>query len=196
MSGRLLLPGAVLLVAALAGCRASSDSAAAAALPANKSDAAPAERGLVLHAEPGWQVETPSSSMRRAQYLLPRAEGDAQDAALVVYHFGTSGGSKEANIERWKSQFEGAGGSVELTQSNRRNANGLDVLDVAASGTYVAETAPGSGVRVNEPGWRMLASIVDTPEGPYYVKLVGPGRTVEKWSASYRAFVSKLAFVE
>lgn len=187
---------ACLLGSALGGCRSSIDSAARAAGSGADRPAATSERGLVVHTQPGWEAETPSSTMRKAQFLLPRADGDAKDASLVVYHFGTGGGSKEDNIERWKGQFEGVGGHVELTQTHRRNANSLDVLDVAASGTYVAETAPGSGVRVNEPGWRMLASIVDTPEGPYYVKLVGPGRTVEKWSSSYRAFVSTLAFVE
>lgn len=154
-------------------------------------------KGLQMSPHPKWVHEQPSSAMRKAQFALPRAEGDAQDASLVVYHFGSSsGGSKEANLERWASQFEQPDGrtSSDVLRSLTRKVNGLDVLDIELSGTYVAETAPGSGVRVREEGWRLLASIVDTPGGPYYVKLVGPGRTVERWTAEYRAFISGLRY--
>ena len=33
----------------------------------------------------GWTVEKPISEMRVAQYKLPQAEGDGEDALLVVY---------------------------------------------------------------------------------------------------------------
>ena len=35
--------------------------------------------------------------MRVAQFALPRAASDAADAELVVYYFGGSGGSVNAN---------------------------------------------------------------------------------------------------
>ena len=55
----------------------------------------------------GWVSESPSSKMRVAQYKLPKAEGDAEDASLVVYYFGPAqGGSVDANIDRWISQIE------------------------------------------------------------------------------------------
>jgi hypothetical protein len=38
----------------------------------------------------GWVSESPSSRMRGAQYTLPKADGDAEDASLVVYYFGPS----------------------------------------------------------------------------------------------------------
>ena len=34
------------------------------------------------------------------------AAGDAQDAELVVYYFGGSGGTVEANIDRWVAQMK------------------------------------------------------------------------------------------
>src|ERR1700704_1901997 len=50
----------------------------------------------------GWVVEKPSSEMRLAQYKLPKADGDSEDALLIVYYFGPGqGGTPEANIERW-----------------------------------------------------------------------------------------------
>jgi hypothetical protein len=166
-----------------------SPGAGASTSPAAK----PASPSLAFQAQPGWKTEAPSSAMRKAQYSLPHAETDTEDANLIVYYFGSGGGgSKEANIERWAGQFTQPDGrdSAEALESSTRKVNGLDVYDVELAGTYVAETAPGSGVRVNKDGWHMLASIIDTPHGAYYVKLVGPNATIAHWATSYRAFVS------
>ena len=113
---------------------------------------------------------------------------------MIVYYFGGQGGSKEANLQRWAGQFEQPDGSSseEEMQNSTRTIAGLEVFDAELSGTYVAETAPGSGERVNKPDWRMKASIVDTKEGPWYFKLVGPAATVAKWEASYRTFMLAL----
>jgi hypothetical protein len=152
------------------------------------------EEALTLTAPPGWIAEEPANDKRKAQFLLPRAEKDTEDATLIVYYFGGSGGTREANVERWANQFEQPDGvsSSEVLQSSSRMVGDLEVFDVSLSGTYVAETAPGSGVRVNKPGWRMLASIVDTSEGPWYFKLLGPEATVEKWTASYAAHLDSV----
>jgi hypothetical protein len=145
----------------------------------------------VLTPPKGWVVETPANAMRKAQYTLPRAEGDNDDATLIVHYFGGQGGSREVNLQRWAGQFEQPDGSssADKITSSTRTIAGLEVFDAEMSGTYVAETAPGSGVHLNKPGWRMLAAIVETKEGPWYFKLVGPAATVAKWEASYRAFM-------
>lgn len=156
---------------------------------------APAPASLSFKAQPGWVVETPSSAMRKAQYSLPHGAESGEDASLVVYFFGGGGGSREANLERWASQFEQPDGSpsADKLQSSTRTVAGHEVLDADLSGRYVAETAPGSGVHYDKPDWRMLATIVETPEGPYYFKLVGPAATVAHWKASYDAFVEGIA---
>src|SRR5687768_10734370 len=66
----------------------------------------------------GWVEEDRSSSMRVAQYKLPRAEGDTEDASLVLYYFGKGqGGSAAANVERWANQMQQADGSkVKITE--------------------------------------------------------------------------------
>jgi hypothetical protein len=77
---------------------------------ANASTTAAGE--LRFKAADGWTIEKPSSAMRAAQYKLPKAEGDREDASLVLYYFGaTQGGSAQANIDRWISQIQQADGS-------------------------------------------------------------------------------------
>src|SRR5918999_1730254 len=116
----------------------------------------------------GWVEEERTSSMRVAQYKLPRSEGDTEDASLVLYYFGKGqGGSTTANIERWASQMQQPDGAKAKLSEESFTANGLKITAVDASGTYVAETSPGSGTLNNKPGWRLRAAVVETPNGSY-----------------------------
>ena len=128
---------------------------------------------------------------RKAQYRLPRAEKDAEDATLIVHYFGGQGGTMQANLERWCGQFEQPDGraSSDVVRSSTRTVRGIPVHEVDLSGTYVAETSPGSGQRLRKEDWRMLAAVFEAKDGPYYAKLVGPADTVRHWEASFRAFV-------
>lgn len=150
--------------------------------------------GIVCHPPKEWVEEQPTSAMRKAQLRLPKAGADTEDASLVVYFFGGQGGTPQANIDRWAGQFEQPDGksSHDVLQSSQRKVAGMDVHEADLSGTYVAETSPGSGERVHKENWRMLASIVSAPNGPHYVKLVGPAATIAHWESAYRRFVSEM----
>ena len=138
----------------------------------------------------GWIEEERTSSMRIAQYRLPKAETDTEDASLVLYYFGPGqGGSAAANVERWMKQIEGNSGKQDYLETH-----GLKVTTVDVSGTYVAETAPGSGTFNNKPGYRLRGAVVETPNGNYFVKLVGPEKTVERWNESFLGYVKSFEF--
>src|SRR3982074_3165456 len=51
---------------------------------------------LKYKAPAGWVTEQPTSSMRVAQYKLPKVEGDSEDAGLVLYFFGKGQGGSVA----------------------------------------------------------------------------------------------------
>jgi hypothetical protein len=145
----------------------------------------------------GWIEEERTSSMRVAQYRLPRAADDVEDASVVVYYFGQGqGGSTAANIERWVGQIKQAGGSSskENAKEEHLEVNGLKVTTVDVAGTYVAETAPGSGTFHNKPGYRLRAAVVETPRGSYFVKLVGPEKTVAQWNDSFMSYIRSFDF--
>src|SRR5215213_1691789 len=144
----------------------------------------------------GWVAEERTSSMRVAQYKLPKAAGDPEDASLVLYYFGQGqGGSAAANVERWISQLKQADGSAAKDAKQESfETNGLKVTTVDVSGTYVAETAPGSGSFHNKPAYRLRAAVVETPNGSYYVKLVGPEKTVTQWNDSFLSYMKSFEF--
>jgi len=152
--------------------------------------------GLTFAAPPAWKSSPPSSSMRVAQFTLPHAAGDTDDAELVVYYFGGSGGTVEANITRWVGQIQQPDGksSEAVARRSTRTVNGLQTTFVDVSGTYVAETAPGAGTRLNKPGYRVRAAVITTPNGPYFIKLTGPAKTVAANEKAWDEFVASVKY--
>lgn len=154
---------------------------------------AAAPGNLNYTAPDGWTPRAAASSMRVAEFVLPRADGDAEDGELVVYFFGGSGGSVEANIERWLGQMQRPAGAPEPKRESRK-VNDLTVTLLDVSGTYTAEVRPGATERHNKPGYRMRTAVVETPRGPYFVKLVGPAKTLERWDAAFGKFIDSMRF--
>lgn len=151
---------------------------------------------LTFTAPPEWKTVATSSSMRVAQFALPRAAGDTQDAELVVYYFGGSGGTIEANIERWMGQMQQPDGrpSSAVAKRQARTVNGLKVTLVDVPGTYVAEVTPGSPQRHNSPNFHLRAAVIETSNGPYFIKLTGPAKTVAASEKSFEAFLASVKF--
>jgi hypothetical protein len=152
---------------------------------------------LKFTAPDGWVEEKASSSSRVAQYKLPKAAGDAEDAAAVLYFFGQGqGGGTAANIERWVTQMQQTDGSAskDKAKEDSLTVNGLKVTTVDVTGTYIAEMAPGSGTFHNNANYRLRAAVIETPKGSYYLKLVGPEKTVTKWDNSVTEFIKSMEF--
>jgi hypothetical protein len=145
--------------------------------------------GLSFTAPDGWRQSPGSSSMRVAEFALPRAAGDAEDAQLVVYYFGGSGGSVDASIALGRADATAGREAGRGLEARQRTVNGLAVTLVDVAGTYVAETAPGASAHHNKPRFRLRAGVVNTPNGPYFIKLTGPEHTVTKWDHAYEQFV-------
>lgn len=133
--------------------------------------------GLRFKAPESWEYEHPSSGMRRAEFGV---RGDEGTAGLVVYFFGNQGaGSAQANIDRWVGQFKNPDGSAVTTPKPvTRTIAGLDVTQVEVAGTYVGGMGAGSPTEDGQPGQRMIATIVRTPQGPFYFKFLGADKTV------------------
>ena len=152
-------------------------------------------RNLIFTAPAEWKARPAASSMRVAEFVVPKAPSDPEDGEVIVYFFGGGGGSVEANIQRWVGQFQqpSGAGAKEAGRSTFTMGN-LKVTTVDVSGTYIAEVAPGSTKRHNKPGFRMRAAIVETPKGPYFVKFTGPAATVARASAGFDQFLKSLKF--
>jgi hypothetical protein len=188
---------AITLLSALLICWACSNKSAT-AIPNQQSNSAQGAGGeLRFKAPDGWTTEKSSSGMRVAQYKLPKAEGDKEDASLVLYYFGASqGGTPQANIDRWIGQMKQADGSDSKSKAKTENltVNGLKVTTVDVTGTYTAEMAPGSGTFHDDENYRLRAAVIETPKGNYFVKLAGPAKTIARWDQSYSDYLKSFEF--
>lgn len=145
----------------------------------------------------GWVTEQPASSMRVAQYKLPKVEGDGEDAGLVLYFFGSGqGGSVSDNVDRWVNQMQQSDGkpSKDKARIETLSVNGLKVTTVDVSGTYTAQMSPGSDKHYNNSNYRLRAAVIETPKGNYFAKLIGPEKTVGHWDQSFNEYVKSFEF--
>jgi len=153
-----------------------------------------AEAALVWTAPDGWVEEPPESAIRMAQYRLPRIEGDIEDAVAAVFHFRGAGGTVDANLNRWYGQFVQPDGrpSVEAAKVEKTEHNGLKQTTVDLSGTFRQSTTPMGPVSAEKPKYRMLAGVIETPSGPWFIKITGPEKTVAHWQESFYDFMASV----
>ncbi len=201
----------VLLVVACAG-DAASDSAAAPQvtpgqeLPAGHPAISPDSSSVVPAPPPNsgrgsqgmswtqpaqWLAETPSSSMRRAQYRVPGASGDAQ---CVVFYFGPGqGGDAQANVERWADQFgqPGGGSSREALRTEELVVGGVRVLIAEVKGIYSGGMT-GMGSQTPRPGSMLLGAVAEGPDANWFFKLTGPEQTVEENRKPFMSMVQSI----
>ena len=151
-----------------------------------KSSAKPGTNAaLVWTAPAAWKSVPPSSSMRKAEYVIAGDPGQ-EPAVLAVFHFSGSGGSVDANISRWIGQFRTHEGAPVEAARERFSADELAVHTVDVAGTYSPGMSGGGG---SKEGQRMLAGIVETPTGPYFFKLIGPAALVAKEVDAFQIFL-------
>ena len=113
----------------------------------------PAQAGALTFTRPAaWVDRAPASSMRVAEFVVPKASGDTEDGELIVYYFGGTGGTVEANLQRWASQFQSGTDPIRSTAT----VNGLRLtnLDSAALTSPKFARAPSH----NKPGFRSCGS--------------------------------------
>lgn len=131
-----------------------------------------------------WQSLANSSPMRIATYHPPAASG-AEAAEMSVSR---AGGSTDANIERWRGQFEGPGQEKRAEKSVR----GLKVTVVELGGTYLGGNMMPGAPSTPQKGWALLAAIVETPGSAYFFKLVGPAASVHGARAGFDALIESI----
>lgn len=145
--------------------------------------------GITMTIPEGWVHEpTPSGPMAAAAvFKLPKAEGDADDGMVRVTHFPNMKGMDDSDIQRWLGQVSKADGTpntmadAKLTTADVGPIK-LTTLDVSGNVKATMRAEP-------MPNGRMLAVIVDHPEGPHFVVATGSVATVKRWETSVDAFL-------
>jgi hypothetical protein len=132
-----------------------------------------------------WEEQRAAGQFRLAQYLVPKAEGDPAQPQFIVFHFGRGcAGSVEDNVKRWMGMMRqpDGGDTAKVAKRSTSDRDGLKITSVDAPGTYLDRPFPMAQQFTERPNYRMLAAVVETTreggDGPYYLRLVGPAKSV------------------
>ena len=126
--------------------------------------------GIPFEAPKGWQSQKPSSSMRKAQFVIKDKNGTAE---VVFFHFGPgAAGGVKANVERWLGQFNEPADQIKAKISDEK-INNIKVTYVTAEGTFM-KGPPFGGNKVPVPNSGLLAAIIEGKQGAVFIKATGP----------------------
>lgn len=151
-----------------------------------------AQGNLHFQAPGTWKKIEPRSTMIEVELAIPKVENDPADGRLTIMG---SGGSIEANIERWYGQFTqpDGGATADVAKVEKKEINGLTVHFVDISGQFAESMGGPQAPTMKRDNYRMLAVIVETEShGKYFVKLTGPQATIEKNAAGFRKMIESV----
>lgn len=155
------------------------------------------EWGALKSATPaGWKEEKPTSSMRLAQFKLPKADGDPADAELALFLL-KGGGGVEANLDRQVKKFEMPAGkkTEDCVKTEKIKVGGNEGVYQDVTGTYLSKFPPfDPNAKVTKlADYRQLYVIFEIAgganAGTYSVTLLGPTKTVEKHKKAFEEWV-------
>jgi hypothetical protein len=149
--------------------------------------------GLKSAAPAEWKQEEPTPIQRQGgrltQFRLAKVGDDKQDAEVLVFHFGGQGGSVADNVKRWKGMFVPPQGKTidDVAKLEKIKVGDVPVTTLDVEGTYKFKKAPFVPDEQAElrPNYRMVAVYFDHKDGPYFLRFVGPARTVAHYKKGF-----------
>jgi hypothetical protein len=142
--------------------------------------------GLTFEAPPAWKSSPPpAGGMRRAQLTAQPIDGDPYPAELVVLALPGSGGGVEANVERWRKLFKDKDGNPPEAVTKKVKGKNVEMTRVETSGHYYPARFPNRPVEPDRPGARLLGAILIEDGTSYFIRMVGPNKTMNKISSDF-----------
>jgi hypothetical protein len=124
---------------------------------------------------------------RLYQFDVPKAKDDKYDAVMYVNKLPGEAGGAKANIERWHSQFAAPEKGKVESKSEEMKVGDATVTYATIDGSYKYKKNPFNPNEKEElrPNYKMIGVIFPAKEETYFIRFVGPAKTVE---ANKKAF--------
>ncbi len=160
-----------------------------------------ADGKITMQAPKEWESKTPTfRSITQYEFSAPAdAEEEEPTARITVSR---SGGSIDANIERWYGQFTQPDGKAtkDVAKSEEFEIGGNKVYLVDLSGNFKESMGGGPfapGRTVMREDYRMLGAIVDTKaSGLIFIKMVGPKKVCDKLAEGFKKMLKEMKAAE
>lgn len=134
-------------------------------------------QGFSSQVPASWTPTQLSSPMRVAQFALPPATGLAAGEVAIFFFRSGQGGSNEANIERWSSEFSTADGKPVAAKVSTSKSDGIELTLVELQGSYARGVGMGTTDQA-KPDQTLMVAILTTAVGRITLQMYGPSRTV------------------
>jgi len=148
--------------------------------------------GVTMSYPASWElVPVPPGPMKPvAVFRLKKAEGGESDAEVRITHFPRMKGMDDMNLNRWVGMVKTPDGEpmtreqadIETIEQERVRLKILDEIGMV-------NPSSGMGGGHWHENHRIIAAIVDHPDGPHFVKAFGDATTMEKWGPSIDKFL-------
>jgi len=151
--------------------------------------------GLKITLPSGWTRETPSSTIRVAQFRVLGEGGQPEPGEIAIFHFGPGGGGDvQANLERWAGQFQQEEGSDPMTKAKTavQQVGDLKITTIETAGHYKTQAIPGAAGVFDEEGWHLLGAVIEGPGGPWFIKAVGPDAVITSQRDAFETMLKGL----
>jgi hypothetical protein len=149
-------------------------------------------KGIKFEAPASWKSTPPSSEIRVAVLKADPADGDDYAAELVVTAFRGGAGGVEANIKRWQGMFKDKDGNLPAAETKTVKGKNNEITRVETSGDYHPAQFPGARPEPDRPNARLFGAIVMTDEMGYYLRMVGPNKTMNKLRPDFDALLASI----
>lgn len=148
-----------------------------------------AEGRFQMIAPKDWVRKTPRVRIIEHEFEVPAPKDDKKGRPARLTVMGAGGKVKE-NIQRWLDQFVQPDGSSTEEQATIEKLTIADqtVHFVDVAGTYVdpfSQAGP-------QADYRLLGAIIETKRGNYFVKLVGPAKTMAAHEQAFKDMINGL----
>ncbi len=148
--------------------------------------------GMKSKAPSSWVSEKPSNDFRYAQFRLPKAEGDKDDADIVI--FKNLGGSNKDNFDRWKKTFAPPEGKKidDIVKESKIKVGNTEADVLQLEGTFKYRAKPGDPNSKEElrPDYKFYGVIVTTKNNAvFHIKFTGPTKTVDKYEKGFKEWL-------
>jgi hypothetical protein len=148
--------------------------------------------GLESRTPRDWYEEKPTNRMGVYQFRLSPIEDDKDNAEVVIFYFGEGqGGSVEQNIKRWKDSFVPPEGKKidDVAKVQKMNVGNIPVTYLDIQGTYRFPSFNPNDKTTIRPNYRMLAVVFESKKGPYFIRMVGPAKTVAYYKKGFDEWI-------
>jgi len=187
--------GIAILTALTGACTSAEDTKVPTAATATAADkGTPVEwAGMKSTTPADWKEVPPSNAMRKAQLAAPKAEGDKEDAEVVVFEF-KGGGGVEANLKRQVATFQPNAGKDKVEEKQEKiTVGGNEGVFQEVGGTLLKKAGgpfdPNAKV-TPVAGYKQLYVVFETKDGiTASAWLRGPEKTVEKHRKGFEQWV-------